>query len=452
VVGAVHVSRPFTAVTTPLVLGAQAALLALLVAAVISALLATRLSRLLQGTVDRMTARLALPAEDRGPLRFPVGESGEFAVLADALGEATEQSASRIRDLQTEQRYWEALFSTMRDGVMSIDAAARIVSINRAAAELLGLTAHSELVGRSLYAVLRNAELNAYVRDLLSDDGVVTANVTAGGVDSIERVLQVSGVRFHITTDADPGGLIVLRDVTRLQRLETLRTDFVANVSHELKTPLAALQGSLETLTDCIENDPAGASRFLAMLERQSHRMHAIIDDLLTLSRLEDEDAGVPGDAPTPGDLKTTIERAIAMCRPRIDARELTVDCDVAPLSLVARHRLLEQVYVNLVDNAAKYSPEHGTITIRADVSGDHVTVSVADEGVGIPRQHHERVFERFYRVDKSRDRQTGGTGLGLSIVKHIVRLHGGTVQLDTARSVGCCILVRLPLPASAPD
>jgi two-component system phosphate regulon sensor histidine kinase PhoR len=241
------------------------------------------------------------------------------------------------------------------------------------------------------------------------------------------------------------GALLVVHDVTRVHRLEKVRRDFVANVSHELKTPITSIRGFVETLQDGAVHDPEKAKRFLDIIRRQSERLNAIIEDLMELSRIEREaetetiDRGVH-------DLGPVLEAAVADCAAKASARNVGVSLRLAgPLFARVNARMLEQAVANLLDNAIKYSDPGAGVEIGAEQSGDTITIHVRDQGPGIPSEHLPRIFERFYRVDKARSREVGGTGLGLAIVKHIAQAHGGTVSVESTPGEGSLFAVHLP-------
>jgi two-component system phosphate regulon sensor histidine kinase PhoR len=247
--------------------------------------------------------------------------------------------------------------------------------------------------------------------------------------------------------------VIVLNDVTEMERLENVRRDFVANVSHELKTPVASIKGFVETLLDGAGDDPHDRRRFLDIIARQADRLASIIEDLLALSRIEQsENAGnLPRERVRIADL---LAAATDDCLPRAQERSILFSVDCAPgLEALVNAPLVEQALINLIDNAVKYSEPGRTVRIDAVSAPSSpgqlgVTIAVRDEGCGIEAEHLPRLFERFYRVDKARSRKLGGTGLGLSIVKHIVQAHGGSISVDSTPGVGSTFTIRLPAGA----
>ena len=238
--------------------------------------------------------------------------------------------------------------------------------------------------------------------------------------------------------------VIVINDVTRLRRLENVRKEFVANVSHELKTPITSIKGFVETLRDGAVNHPIDSGRFLDIIATQIERMKSIVEDLLLLSQFEQEN-GVADSRLEEHPLKSVIDEALMICGWKADEKNVTVDVTCSEdITALINPALLEQALVNLIDNAIKYSDPGGVVDVRAVEEGAEVVVGVRDEGCGIDPEHGERLFERFYRVDRARSRKLGGTGLGLAIVKHIMIAHKGSVSFESTPGAGSTFYIRL--------
>jgi two-component system phosphate regulon sensor histidine kinase PhoR len=238
---------------------------------------------------------------------------------------------------------------------------------------------------------------------------------------------------------------VVFNDATQIRRLENMRRDFVANVSHEIKTPLTAIKGFVETLHQGGVDNPEEAERFLGIIMKHVDRLNSIIEDLLSLSRIEQEDQRNEITLKK-GPIHKVIQTAIQVCQAKADAKHIAVELNCPPgLTAQFDATLLEQAFVNLLDNAIKFSPENSKIRIEAGSRNSEVFLRFSDQGPGIPQMHLPRLFERFYRVDKARSRKLGGTGLGLAIVKHIVRAHGGQVAVESTVGVGSTFSVHLP-------
>ena len=294
--------------------------------------------------------------------------------------------------------------------------------------------------------MIRNPDLRRFALLAIDCREPVEDDIVLRG--SRDRTIRLRGTALR-DLSGEGGAVIVLNDVTDMQRLENVRRDFVANVSHELKTPIASIKGFVETLLDGALEDSGNASRFLGIVGRQADRLASIIEDLLALSRIEQSEGS--GNLP----LETTGIAAIfsavfADCEPRADDRSISLKLD-CPETLTAEVNppLLEQAVINLVDNAIKYSDPGRSVQLAARLDDTpnptELLIHVRDEGSGIDAEHLPRLFERFYRVDKARSRKLGGTGLGLSIVKHIVQAHGGTITVESELGIGSTFTIRLP-------
>ena len=378
---------------------------------------------------------------------IPKPEVAELATIAEATSILKERLVERGLTLGRRDIEQEAVLDSMMEGVLAVDVRQKIVGLNQAAATLLNTDIDGAL-RKPLQSIVRNPAIRRFVlraidcREPIEDDFDLTGPP--------KRTIRAQGTALR-DPSGEGGAVIVLNDVTELERLEVVRQDFVANVSHELKTPIATIKGFVETLLDGAINEPDDNKRFLSIVAKQADRLEAIIEDLLALSRIEQsEEAGaLPLEPTTIADLLAT---ACSDCMPRAMEQGITmnINCDENLIASV-NAPLLEQAVVNLIENAVKYSGTHQPISISASLEKvapedkDELTISVADHGCGIHSEHLPRLFERFYRVDKGRSRQAGGTGLGLSIVKHIVLAHGGTISVDSRPNEGSSFCLRIP-------
>ena len=373
-------------------------------------------------------------------------EIGEVATGLNAMGRQLSETIQTITDERNER---EAVLAGMSEGVLAVDAQERIITINAAAAALLGVEPE-QARGRSIQEVVRNPELQTFVAAVLAGEEPVEGDVVVHA-DRDPRELRVHGAQLRTGTngDADSGGkgaVIVLNDITRMRHYEAIRRDFVANVSHEIKTPVTTIKGFAETLLDGALDDRHDAERFLRIIVGQADRLSAIIEDLLSLSSLESgsEDATISLER---GSIRDVLQVALDVCEMKAGAKHITLGLR-CPEDLYAEINppLLEQAVVNLIDNAIKYSPDGSAVGVSATVEGAGLSITVTDAGRGISREHLTRLFERFYRVDKARSRDMGGTGLGLSIVKHIAVAHGGWVAVESAPGLGSTFTITLPV------
>ena len=387
---------------------------------------------------DLLQAVVRLAAGDSNTA-IPIPEPAELFELADAIGVLREQLVERGLTIGRQGTQQEAVLGSMIEGVLAIDARQRIVSINRAAADLLGLDPHA-VIRRPLQEVVRNPDLRRFALRAIDCREPVEDDLVLRGLR--DRTIRLQGT--------------ALRDVSGDGGAERVRRDFVANVSHELKTPVASIKGFVETLLDGAAEDPADNRRFLEIIAKQADRLASIIDDLLALSRIEQSE----GTGNLPFEIVPIAEvfaAVIADCMPRAVDRSIVLDvaCNES-IQTAVNAPLLEQAVINLVDNAIKYSDPGKSVWLSASVAAAGTTelaceagcvlIVVRDEGSGIEEEHLPRLFERFYRVDKARSRKLGGTGLGLSIVKHIVQAHGGTIAVQSQPGVGSAFTIALPL------
>jgi len=420
---------------------AVSALVVAALAALIGLFVTSRISR--QMTEIRAGAE-RLAAGDFSHKIF-VPRTLEFAVVAESLNHMAEELSEQVGTLTRERNEREAVLTSMVEGVIAVDPDERVIAVNEAAAKLLDVDP-SAAEGKSIQEVVRNPDLQRVVEAALEGHEPVEADITIR-VGAEDRSLQANGTLLRRSAEGDAAGaVVVLNDVTRLKRLEAVRRDFVANVSHELKTPVTSIKGFAETLDDGAIEDPAAAHRFVRIIAGQADRLNSIIGDLLALSSLEQNQEG-RGLSTEEADVSDVIAAAVEVCESKAQAKGIRVEVTTGDRVLApVNPPLLEQAVINLIDNAVKYSPGGSTVRVTLESDDDDLVIAVRDEGPGIPREHVVRLFERFYRVDKARSRDLGGTGLGLAIVKHIAQAHGGRVTVDSAVGAGSTFRIYLPL------
>lgn len=366
--------------------------------------------------------------------------------VARAINRSSEQLQRSFHALREERNRRAMVLASMTHGVLAVGNDHRVLEINEAARKMLSL-AETDLTGAPLSEVVRRPDLFALIEWSEESAEMVERESADAGADG--RVLRLRASPLRSVEGKRIGTLVVLNDVTRIRRLERMRSDFVANVSHELRTPVTAIKGFAEALLE--ETNPpdaATAKRFLNIIARQARGMEALIDDLLTLARLENS-AGETI-AREPVSVRNVLREAVEICRAKNVSEaepEIRWEC---PEDLTAHLHagLLEQAVVNLLDNAVKYGARDGRV--RVDLAARRegeagVAVTVRDYGPGIDPRHADRIFERFYRIDKGRSRELGGTGLGLAIVKHIAQALGGSVELDSRSGEGATFILRFP-------
>lgn len=364
----------------------------------------------------------------------------ELSELSSTLNETAERLSSTIASLEEERNQSRALLSSMAEGVAVVDREQRIRFANRTFRdELWDGIASDGIEGRPLTEVAGHPRLLSMVSRVLETGERAEGEISTTGSESQDLLVRVASA-------GDQGAVVVLLDITDIRRLERVRRDFVANVSHELKTPLTAIQGFAETLLSGALDEPENSRRFATIIRDHANRLGRITDDLLKLSRIEAGKLDV--------DVKSVAVREIVngcveLSKFRAQEKKLSVELDLSDdaLSVLAEPNALAEVLQNLIDNAIQYTPDGRRIIIRSEAGGSVVRLSVIDDGIGIPAESHDRIFERFYRVDAARSRSVGGTGLGLSISKHLVESMGGTLTVTSTLGQGSAFTVTLPSP-----
>jgi len=350
--------------------------------------------------------------------------------------ELERQIAGRESDTQT-------ILSAMEDGVLVVDARSGITLMNPTFREMFQL--RDPATGVPLVEAVRHATLDQLVAETLGTGEAMRDELSVADSRSHrERHIEVSAVPIKKADDEITGAVVLFHDITGLKQLDQIRREFVANVSHELRTPLSILRGYIEVLLDEPETSREELARILSIMERHSKRLQRLVDNLLSLAQLESSQATLDLTVVRVDELFNNLIRD---WKEKLAAKNLKVIRDLPPetVALHADGTRLEEVLHNLLDNAVKFSPENGQIHLRATRRGADVVLSVADDGLGIGKEHLPRIFERFYRADKARSRELGGSGLGLAIVKHIAQLHGGRVEAESELGKGTVIRVVLP-------
>jgi two-component system phosphate regulon sensor histidine kinase PhoR len=400
------------------------------------------LARRISGPLMVMTAGAERIGQGDLTHRLPVIGSQEIARLAVAMNEMAAQLHEHIETVVRQQNEQDAILTSMVEGVITLDDQGRVCDLNDAAERMFQLSTKA-VRGRYIQEVLRRSSLLKFVEALLASSVPRREEIVIYGDGP--RYLSAYGAILRNADNKQIGVLVILREITELKRLEDVRREFVANASHELRTPLTSMRGYLETLLDEGFEDPATAERFVRIVLDETNRLNAIINDVLSLARIEkeSEDRQIILEPAGVGDI---VAASIAQCAEQASVRriQLVFDCP-ADYSAKVHPSLLQQAIVNLIDNAIKYSPEGSEVRVEVVREGDGICIAVVDHGCGIEARHLPRLFERFYRVDPARSRQTGGTGLGLALVKHIALAHGGWAGVDSKVGEGSRFSIHLP-------
>lgn len=370
---------------------------------------------------------------------FDGASRDEIRTLAQAIDSLQDELQQQLTRHDQERDLSRTVLRRMIESVIVLDSDEKVQFVNEAACRLLKFQAGA-VVGRKLWEVIRHRSIMEAAENALRNDITLA---TEQVIDlPADRKVKVQATK--LTGTHKGGAVLVLHDVTDMHRLERMRQDFFSNVSHELKTPLAAIQATVETLLDGALHDPKHNMNFLGRINENVDRLNRLVNDLLELSRIETGQQTLDLTA-TP--LVPALEACIQRLEHRAQARQqhlsLAVDCE--PVDAQADDLALDQILDNLVDNAIKYTPAGGTITLKASQSAGQAHIDIIDNGFGISEKDLPRIFERFYRADRARDRQDPGTGLGLSIVKHLVQAQGGNIDVKSNLGQGSCFTVSLP-------
>lgn len=411
--------------------GATQAAAFALIAVVVGTVLSVVLVRMVVSPVDQLTDAARELVSGRQP--DPRKDADEFSRLARVLRKLGKERKKQLASFREEEDRLKTVLDAMVEAVFVTDSGGEIVMANRAFVRLV----NDEAVGKSAVEVIQNTQL----RD------AIWASME-GKVSSLEADMSFGTGMKTIGAEVSPlargsGTVVVLQDLTALRRAERIRRDFVANASHELRTPLTAIRGFAETLQGGAIKDTETATRFVGKIHAHALRLQRLADDLIALSRAE-----TPGEMleKKPLDVGRLFTELVAGFEGQASAKSISISTDIPepPIMIEANRWALEHILVNLVDNAIKYTPEGGTVECCAAREGERVVLTVRDNGEGIPKEHHQRIFERFYRVDEGRTRDRGGTGIGLAIVKHLTQRMGANIDVESAEGEGTTFRFRI--------
>lgn len=413
----------------------------------LAALVSYRVALSVTRPLERMTSAAKRMANMDYAIRVPEGGKDEVGELARALNAMAGSLQEQLDEIRQNGTRLQSVLDNMISGVVMIAHDGRITLYNRQAELLLGGLVR-ERVGRSYTEIRQHYELVGLIREGLDNPVPLHEELTVYFPE--ERLLQINIVPMTMSGEEEPGLLIVLQNVSAIRRLEQMRSEFVANVSHELKTPVAAVKGFAETLLAGAINDTETARSFLTIIHDESDRLNRLIGDILELSKIESRRSPLHF---SPVEVPVFLARMTELLAAEAAKKDITLDVQSEDeLFLEADEDRLGQILMNLMQNGINYTPEGGRVKVRAEVvlhvegEEERVRITVSDTGIGIPKKDIPRIFERFYRVDKARSRSSGGTGLGLSIVKHLAELHHGTIRVESTVGVGSQFILELPL------
>ncbi|MEW6001927.1 MAG: two-component system histidine kinase PnpS [Nitrospirota bacterium] len=401
-------------------------------------------------SVEEITAFSKEVAAGNFKKRLFLKEKGELGELGRNISQMAEELNRRLKKSDEEKQKVEAILGNMSDGLMLTDAGGRLLLCNSALKKFFGI--ESDIEGRTLIETLRKTELIEIIDRVVEGKETISHEIEVTHPKELYLMVTAAPFYSHEVRGEISGVVLTFHDITRLRQLEDMRKDFVANVSHEIKTPITAIKGFAETLLEGAMDDRENAYKFLETIKNNSERLNSLVNDLLTLSRIEFGDIKIEKTAVNPYDV---VDAVFATLRDKARKKGLYLKKQISPevLEIGADRNRLIQILLNLVDNGIKFSEEGGVtvkvtgdkLKVKSEEEKEFVEISVEDTGIGIPKKHLSRLGERFYRVDRARSRELGGTGLGLAIVKHLVKAHGWEMKIESIPGKGT--IVRLIYP-----
>ncbi len=370
-----------------------------------------------------------------------LGTSDETRTLADNINYLVEELKDKIRVAHEEKSKLMTAFTSMNEGILIINAQGLIEFSSPVLSTMLAIQ-YDDVIGKTMIEAFRNIDLQKAYLDFKEKHVHVSREIVFGNLEKVILSISISAVRDYPDEEKT---MIVFHDVTRLKKLEQVRMDFIANVTHEIKTPLTAIIGYLETIQSGAINDVAETKRFVDIILKQAERLNRLVEDLLTISNIEMKEVVLNFENVA---LASAVNNVISLMQTKADLKKIVI-CSQVPdnfIPIKADRDKLAQILLNILDNAVKFTPEGGQVVIEAEASESNVVVSVTDNGSGVPSDEVPRLGERFYRVDKSRSRDLGGTGLGLSIVKHLMIAHGGRMEIESQLGKGTKVSLYFPM------
>lgn len=376
--------------------------------------------------------------------KVDVKSKDEIGQLSHTFNEMGYKLEKTVADLTDKSIKVDSIMNSMISGIIAVDGKLNIILINAKAKEMFGVKATLDVLGKNILEIIRNHQVNIFLKETVENNISLVNEILINSPDEKVMMLYTNPIKPRNEAHNNLGGIIFVQDVTNIKKLEQIRTEFVSNVTHELKTPLTSIRGFIETLRNGAINDPNVAEKFLEIVDIEAERLYMLINDILHLSEIETKKKDINIET---YDLKPIVEEVISILQGAADKKSVALIYDVnTDLKITANKDRIKQMLINLIENGIKYNIENGEVKIHAHKEEGKVVFSVKDTGIGIAKEYQPRIFERFYRVDKGRSRNMGGTGLGLSIVKHIVNLYSGDIKVNSQPGEGTEFIIRLPM------
>jgi two-component system phosphate regulon sensor histidine kinase PhoR len=409
----------------------------------LTAILAFRFSNMITKPVNELIDVTKEISEGNFSRRANIKCDDEIEDLAKTFNIMAEKLESTLAEMNDKNIKVDSIINSMTNGVVAVDNQFRIILINTVSCEMFGIKKGPGIIGMNIIELVRNNQINSLLEESMDKNMPLLTEIVMGPPD--DKILRVytSPIKSNNPKQLNAGGIATIHDVTNLKKLEQIRTEFVSNVTHELKTPLTSIRGFIETLKNGAIEDKNVAVKFLDIIDIESERLSSLINDILQLSEIE---AKISDSDISSHDINDTLKEIYNMLEGVADKKGIKLDFEIeGNIFINANKNRIKQMLINLIDNAIKYNSENGTVNVKVFKAEGKVTFIVRDSGIGIDEEHIPRIFERFYRVDKGRSRNMGGTGLGLSIVKHIVNLYNGNIKLISTPGSGTEFTIQLP-------
>ncbi|RCX17546.1 two-component system phosphate regulon sensor histidine kinase PhoR [Anaerobacterium chartisolvens] len=380
--------------------------------------------------------------------RLDIHAKDELGQLSQTFNEMADKLDKTVADLIDKNLQFDSIINSMINGIIAVDSKYRIILINTMACEMFGADMQQNVIGMNIIELVRNNQINTFIKQAIEQNMSSANEIIIGPPEDKVLRIYTNPIKSTHISDQDKyaisGGIIFIQDITNVKKLEQIRTEFVSNVTHELKTPLTSIRGFVETLRSGAINDPDVSEKFLEIIDIEAERLYMLINDILQLSEIEtnQKDTNLARH-----NLRPIIAEVLSILEGVAEKKSIRLIADIyGNVSIIANRDRIKQMLINLIDNAIKYNVESGTVTVKCFKAEGKVVISVKDTGIGIAQEHLSRIFERFYRVDKGRSRNMGGTGLGLSIVKHIVNLYSGDIRVNSEPGKGTEFVIQIPV------